>query len=143
MEKRAFGWFWYFSGKEELLDREKCGKWMYFFNNQEFAKIICKKAIEEKICYECKCSDLEFDNADRGVVCFYLNVDDIDNHRRVITFMLENKLIQRTKTGKLYNISFKLDSQTRAKEYGADFEGKIKLAEFVDLETGEWIIKKR
>ena len=38
-----------------------------------------------------------------------------------------------------YNNSFKFDDQTRAGEYGADFEGKIKLDEFIDLKTGRWI----
>lgn len=57
----------------------------------------------------------------------------------MIQFMMGNKLIKKTKTGKFYNISFKFDDQTRAGEYGADFEGKIKLEQFIDLYTGEWI----
>ena len=112
---------------------------MYFFSDQEFAKNICTKAIEEGVCYECKCSDLEMIGQPTGVICFYLNGDDIENHHRVIEFMLRNSLIQKTKTGRLYNISFKFDSQTRAHEYGADFEGKIKLDQFVDLKTGKWV----
>ena len=67
------------------------------------------------------------------------NGDDIDNHKRVIDFLLRNNLIRKTQSGRYYNESFKYDSQTRAKEYGANFEGKIKLAEFIDLYTGEWI----
>ena len=51
---------------------------------------------------------------------------------------MENNLIQKTKAGKLFNISFKLDDQTRAGEYGADFKSEIKLADFIDLYTGEW-----
>ena len=54
-------------------------------------------------------------------------------------FMMDNELILKTKTGRLYNISFKFDDQTRAGEYGADFKGVIKLAQFIDLNTGEWI----
>lgn len=53
--------------------------------------------------------------------------------------MMNNKLIQKTKSGQLYNISFKFDAQTHAGEYGTEFEGIIKLAQFVDLNTGEWI----
>ena len=68
-----------------------------------------------------------------------INGDDIENHRRVIRFMMDNELILKTKTGRLYNISFKFDDQTRAGEYGADFKGAIKLAQFIDLNTGEWI----
>ena len=53
--------------------------------------------------------------------------------------MIKFGLIKRTKTGRLYDISFKFDSQTRAGEYGADFEGKIKLSQFIDLYTLKWI----
>ncbi len=134
---RAAGWFWFLSGEEQKLEREKCGKWMHFFNDQDLAISICEKAIEEGVCYECKCSDLAL-QGESGVICFYLNGDDMDNHKRVIEFMLKNDLVRKTKTGRFYNESFKFDSQTRAAEYGADFEGKIKLADFIDLYTGTW-----
>ena len=137
---RQFGWFWFLSGEENKLEEDKCGKWMYFFDDQMFAQNICQKAIDEKVCYECKCSDLDMISDKAGVICFYLNGDDIDNHKRVIQFMIENNLIRKTKTGKLYNISFKYDKQTRAGEYSADFEGKIKLERFIDLRTGEFIV---
>lgn len=138
--KRIGGWCWYRTDNVKLLDKHKCGKWMYFFNDQEFAMSVCEKAISENVCYSCKCTDMEMTGAEIGVICFYLNCDDIENHHRVIQFMLDNKLIRKTKTGRLYNISFKTDKQTRAGEYGADFEGTIKLAQFIDLNTGEWII---
>ena len=136
--ERLGGWCWYLTDKAGLLERHRCGKWMYFFKDQAFAMSICEKAITENVCYECKCTDMEVTGADSGVICFYLNGDDVDNHRRVIKFMLDNGLIQKTKTGKLYNISFKFDDQTRAGEYGANFEGTIKLAQFIDLNTGKW-----
>lgn len=137
--KRFGGWCWYSAGQEKLLKSHKCGKWMYFFNDQEFAMNICEKAIAENVCYKCKCTDMELTNTETGVICFYLNGDDIETHHRVIQFMLDNKLIQKTKTGRLYNISFKFDNQTRAGEYGAEFEGEIKLAQFIDLNTGTWL----
>ena len=137
--KRAYGWFWWVTKDASKLDSQKCGKWMYFFDDQEFAKRICQKAINEDICYECKCSDMEATAENTGVICFYLNGDDIENHKRVIQFMMANDLIRKTKAGKYYNNSFKFDNQTLAGEYGADFEGKIKLAEFINLNTGEWI----
>ncbi len=136
---RQFGWFWFLTGAEKLLVHEKCGKWMYFFDDQEFAKEICQKAIDEDVCLECKCTDMESTGQPTGVVCFYLNGDDIENHKRVIQFMMANNLIRKTNTGKYYNNSFKFDDQTSAGEYGADFEGKIKLDQFIDLQTGEWI----
>lgn len=136
---RLGGWFWYVSEDEKMLEKEKCGKWMYFFANQEIAQQICQKAIDEKVCYECKCTDIETTGTPQGVVCFYVNGDDLENHKRVIQFMMDNNLIRKTKAGKLYNISFKYDNQTRAGEYGTDFMGEIKLEQFVDLLTGEFI----
>lgn len=54
--------------------------------------------------------------------------------------MLDNGLIRNTKSGKLYNISFKYDSQTCAgKCRGSGFAGEIKLADIVNLETGEFV----
>lgn len=38
----------------------------------------------------------------------------------------------------LYNISFKLDDQTRAGEYGEMFQIEIKWEQFLGLYTGEW-----
>lgn len=131
--QRAMGWYWFFSGKEKELVNEKCGKWMHFFADQEFAKKICQQAIDEDVCAECKCTDMEDIPVESGVICFYLNGDDMERHKKVIQFMIQHDLIRKTKAGKLYNISFKFDEQTHAGEYGADFEGKIKLAQFVNL----------
>lgn len=133
------GWYWFLSGNEKLLDKDKCGKWMSFFDDQAFAKKICKKAVSEGVCHECKCTDLKKRKEKTGVICFYQNGDDIENHRRIIRFMMENNLIPKTKAGRFYNISFKFDSQTRAGQYGADFEGKIRLDQFIDLKTGKWL----
>ena len=99
-------WVFYLQDEEVRLDSDKCGKWMYFFNDKTFAASICQKAVKGGVVQE--------------------------------AFMLENNLIQKTKAGKLFNISFKLDDQTRAGEYGADFKSEIKLADFIDLYTGEW-----
>ena len=134
------GWYWFSFGDINRLEPHRCGKWMYFFTDQEFAIQICRKAIAKRICYLCKCSDLSI-QGDQGVICFYQNGDDINNHKLILAFMLANNLIKRTKAGRLYNISFKFDDQTRAGEYGADFEGKLKLNQFVDLDTGKWIYR--
>ena len=138
MGDRFGGWFWYLSEEYEKLDEHKCGKWMHFFDDQEFAKSICEKAIKNHVCWECKCTDMEMRGTPTGVICFYSNGDDIENHKRIIQFMLDNKLIRKTKTGRYFNESFKFDDQTRAGEYGGNFEGKIKLNEFIDLDTGKW-----
>ena len=130
---RQGGWVYYLSGAAKTLEEHKCGKWMYFFSDKAFASKICKEAVESGIVETSKHSD-----APEGVCCFYLNGDDIEAHKRVIKYFLENNLIQRTRTGKLYNISFKYDDQTQAGEYGEAFHGRITLDQFLDLNTGEW-----
>lgn len=128
-------WVYYLEEEHELLSDENAGKWMYFFDDREFAEYICKKAIEEKVVLEAKHSADE-----TGVACFYLNSDDVPGHKKIIEFFLTNNLIRQTKTGKLYNISYKLDKQTRNGEYGEDFKAEIKLDQFLDLITREWKI---
>ncbi|MFD2334387.1 hypothetical protein ACFSR7_34525 [Cohnella sp. GCM10020058] len=126
-----------FSGDASAsLDEEKCGKWMYFFSDKKFVGNLCEDAIRTNVVSDCKHS-----NAESGVACFYLNFDDVEAHKKILLYFLEHKLIQRTKTGKLYNISFKLDNQTRAGEYGSEFKSDITLSKFVDLKTGEWLLQ--
>lgn len=133
------GWYWFRSNDNlNSIYDEKAGKWMYFFKDQNHAIEICNKAISENICSECKCSDLKKRNSKTGTLCFYINADDIEAHKRVIKFMIENNLIQKTKKGNYSNISFKLNEQTENGEYGKNFEGKIKLNDFIDLKTGNW-----
>lgn len=130
---KADCWVFYLSKYYSILDENACGKWMYFFNDVAFAKEICEKAITEGICYEAKHS-----NSSEGVCCFYVNGDDAEGHRRIITFMIQNNLIRKTKTGRFYDLSFKYDQQTNRGEYGDCFEGSIKLNQFIDLSTGKW-----
>ena len=128
---------WVYYVNEERVaefDDDKVGKWMYFFSDRSFAEKVCREAVETGIVAEAKHS-----NAGEGVCCFYLNCDDMETHRRTIMYFLRNGLIRRTQKGKLYNISFKLDAQTHEGEYGSDFRPIIKLADLVNLETGEWI----
>ena len=131
------GWVYYLKDlKESPFDDDKVGKWMYFFNDKEFAAKICKKAVEDGIVAESKHS-----NDEEGVCCFYLNCDDIEAHKRTIKFFIENRLIKKTKAGKYHNISFKLDKQTLSGQYGDKFHSEIKLQNFIDLMTGEWIFE--
>ncbi len=125
------GWIKYVSeGSGTPLDPAKSGKWMYFFTKKDQPAQICTKAIEDGLVMEAKHNDRPV-----GIICFYLNADDIAGHKAVITFMQENNLIKKTKTGKLFNINFKLDDQEDEPVPGTE----IKLEKFVDLETGKWI----
>lgn len=134
MRTMQLGPWIYYLGDNIGIDTNKCGKWMYFFDNKEFVAKICEDAIKKDIVTEVKHS-----NAENGVACFYLNADDIDRHKKVLSYFIENNLIRKTKSGRLYNISFKLDSQTRAGEYGDKFKSDITLSKFINLDTGEWL----
>ena len=139
----ARGWVFYVdTEKEPSLHTPYVGKWMYFFDaaGSSFADEICKKAVESGVVAEAKrTDDRMLPIQGTGVCCFYCNGNDIAAHKKVIAFFLENDLVRRTKSGKLYNISFKLDAQTIAGQYQDDFKAAVKLADFVDLITGKWL----
>ena len=121
------------------LNSPLTGKWMYFYVGREghdFAEERCAEAVEKGIVSEAKVSD----NPIRGASCYYLKIDDLEGHKRVIQYFLDNDMIQRTKAGRLHNISFKLNTQTRAGEYGNDYHSELKLEELMDLDTGEWLV---
>ena len=133
------GWIYYVKdGKRPTYDINKIGKWMYFYRNNEgfeFARNMCRLSIKSGITTESKVSDDKF----QGVSCFYCESDDLKTHKKIIDFFLEHKMIRKTKAGKLYDISFKLDLQTDAGLYNKSFQPELKLSEFVDLYTGRWI----
>ena len=141
MEINCDTWYWYLSGKETETLTEESGKWMLFFPAAELKKArnVCKKAITEKVCVLSKCRDMRAVHEDEGVMCFYVNADDAEGHKRIIRFMLDNNLVPRTRTGRLYDMSFKLDKQTEQGEYGDKFVAVLKLHDFIDLNTGNFL----
>ena len=80
---------------------EKLGKWLVFFNDIERAKHICKNAVEEKVV-----AKSQYSNEPKGVACFYLNCDDLNGHKRVISYLIENHLIPKSKNGNFLDIDF-------------------------------------
>ena len=132
--KENIAWVFYIGDTTQLI-KDKVGKWMYFFGDRKFIEKICKECVEKSIVSEAKHS-----NADTGVACFYTNIDDMESHKKILKYFIENNMIKKTKTGKFYNISFKLDSQTLEGKYGDDFVAEIKLDQFLNLDTGEWKI---
>ena len=131
------GWR-YFIGDDSGFVNEKVGKWMCFFNGQEGRKYIeerCREVVEQEIVWEAKCT-----NSFEGVACFYLNIDDIERHKKILQYFIDHDMIRRTKTGKLYNISFKLDDQTISGVYGDAFQAELKLESLMDLKTGKWLV---
>lgn len=131
------GWR-FFVGDDSGFARAKVGKWMYFFSGSDgrrFTEDRCRETVEQKIVWESKLS-----NNDEGVACFYVNIDDLKRHKQILQYFIDHDMIRRTKAGKLYNISFKFDNQTIAGKYGNDFWAELKLADLMNLATGEWLI---
>ena len=60
------GWVFYIGDHADQLDREKCGKWMHFFNDKSFAASVCREAVLSGIVAEAKHTD-----ESTGVCCFY------------------------------------------------------------------------
>ena len=114
-------------------NKDKIGKWIVHFNNRKQIEQVCQEAVEFGIIEEAKHT-----NADDGVACFYLECDDIETHKSIIAFLLDNNCLPKTKTGRLCNIAYKLDSQTYAGEYGKKFKSHINLEQFLDLDTCEF-----
>lgn len=143
---QTISWIW-FINKDRIhdIDPIQCGKWMFFFSPFKTALMddIVGTAILDGVVVEAKYSNPETliaAGSKQGVCCFYLNGIDREGHKRVLSYMLNNGLIRKIKSGRLYNISFKYDTQTYAGKYkGSGFSGAIKLADFVDLETGEFV----
>ncbi len=140
-----FYWI-YYSTEDYIYDEDKTGKWMLFFDkNTDIDQVIhiCKSAIEEKAIKNCKHSNpISYDlhpYGDSCVVCFYLCFDDIEAHKRIIQFLQKHNLLKKTDYGRFYDISFKLDKQTKNNEYGNNYISYIRLSNFIDLDTGEWI----
>lgn len=133
-------WVYYVSENhtEEKYDPNKVGKWMYFFTNKNFIDRVCLEAVERGIVNSAK-----YNNKVRGIASFYINGDDLVAHKRVLNYFLKRHLIPKGKYSKFRDISFEFDSQTLFEEYGNEFQAKIKLSDFIDLETGNWLEKAK
>lgn len=142
----CWGWHWA-SIKGYKLDEDKGGKWMAFLPLDQYslAADLVDIAVDEGICKIAKCSLPERAQHSRDktiAIILFGEIDDYHFHKSCTQFMLKYNLIQRTKTGRLYNISFKLNSQTRDGVYGDDYKNEIqlKLEHIRSLDTGEWLL---
>lgn len=140
MEHESLDWTYYGEDNQNI---ENVGKWMCFFSadSVSYISLIAQKAIELKIVKRCKHTRFDKYKKKTGVLCLYIDGNNKSDHLRVINFMIENNLIRRTKLGKLFNISFKFDFQTKKDEYGKSFKPILKLSDFIDLNTEKGLIK--
>jgi hypothetical protein len=140
-------WVWYAS--PDYHTKPTVGKFMTFGKGDISIDLqhLILDAIKQNVTPLVKHTNIEsgFKNPnakdDDWVVCWYSN-DDTNSLKTLAKYLVDNNLVQKTKNGKLYNISFKYDSQTRNAEYGDSFTAKITLSDFLDLNTGELLDRK-
>lgn len=144
------GWTFYRADSQDGFiwneDGKNIGKWMIFFgqSKEELERIndLSAIAVNDGAVYETKVSsELAVNLKKSGVACFFVEINDNKTHKKIIEYLLKNNMINKTKKGTLYNLGFKLNTQTKRKEYGSNFTSKLTLDNFIDLKTGEWILK--
>ncbi|QHX36566.1 hypothetical protein [Spiroplasma sp. BIUS-1] len=132
-------WVYYETKKMQKLEKN-VGKWIIGYNlkDSEWAISLCTKVIENEIISSVKHTNPNVENFyNSGVICFYLELEDKEGHRRLLDFLIKNKAISINKNGLYKNIAFKQDEQTSKNEYGEDFKASLNLKDFVDLNTGK------
>ncbi len=118
-------------GNWKLSSIKDCGKWMFYYKEQQFAIDIITKALD--------CGVVKYAKHTKkasGITCLYVRGTDSSAHMQVIEFMISNNLIRLTTDLHYFNIAFKFNAQSWQKEYGNPFEGTIKLSHLIDLHTG-------
>lgn len=134
-----------------MYKSKNTGKWMFFSDKKnlfhpkthlyndwceiENVEEVCQQYMQLTNLSSPSCKII--DGYDTRVICFYVDFQNYDDHLATLSFLLQNNLIPKTKNGHFYNISFKLDSQTRNKEYGQNYKGQLHLSDFIDLDSGE------
>lgn len=116
------------------IDKQKYGKWLVPFTNKNLIDRICQETVDLfGIVKEAK-----YTNNNKGMACFYLECDDIETHKSIISYLLDNNCLPKTRSGRFKNLAFKLNAQTYAGEYGENFKSQIHLKQFIDLNNGNF-----
>ena len=93
VKKNSAGVF--YISENTSFDYDKVGKWMYFFKSSddiEHINELCSNAVEGGIVNEVKHTNPNsfglnpYGSADSGVCRFYLNCDDIERHKKILTY---------------------------------------------------------
>lgn len=118
-------------GNWKLSSVKDCGKWMFYYKEQQFAVEIITKALD--------CGVVKYAKHTKkasGITCLYVSGTDLTAHMQVIDFMISNNLIRLTNDLHYFDTTFKFNAQSWQKQYGNPFEGTIKLSQLIDLQTG-------
>jgi hypothetical protein len=123
-------------------DGANIGKWLIAGIDVDLAMALCCKAVVMGATDEAK-HTMPIRPETRCIACFYANADSPEDHRRLLDFLKQEKAIPKKKDGTYCNISFKYDQQTLNGEYGSKFKPRLRLSDFLNLATGEWIYPKK
>ena len=78
-----------------------------------------------------------------STVCLlHCNSKDHNAMKGILKYLIATNKIPKTQVGKLYNISYKFNTQSQAGLTGDKFVALIKLEDYVDLYTGEFLDEK-
>ena len=147
VSSRRGGWCYYgihTAQNPVFKETDNIGKFMTFgkgdFPNEMQELIL--KAIKQGITPLIKHTDLDaldFNprSKDGSWVIIWYSTDEEKALKSLARFLIGHGFVAKTKSGKYYNISFKYDEQTRNGEYGEQFKSSIRLADLIDLNTGE------
>ncbi|MGD6874212.1 hypothetical protein ACQCU1_18785 [Sutcliffiella horikoshii] len=145
---RTGGWCYYGINTDQnpaFKDTDNVGKFMTFgkgiLSNETQELII--NAINQGITPLIKHTDMSTINFNpqskdgTWVIVWYSN-DEEKNLKGLAKFLINHRLVAKTKSGRYYNISFKYDKQTQNGEYGQQFKPSISLKDLMNLNTGEF-----
>ena len=128
---------------ESELEPDVCGKWMMYFSEDEqaWAHDMIEGAITSGACGSAKMSNSlnMMVYGGTGVACFYIVGTDDEQHKTLLSYMLDQGLFPHDADGRLCDEPFKFDWQTAAGQYGDSFVPEITLSDYVDLDTGEFL----
>ncbi|MCY8152600.1 MULTISPECIES: hypothetical protein [Bacillus subtilis group] len=145
---RDLGWCYYGIDTTQypaFKETDKIGKFMTYGKgdlSNETQELILK-AIKQGITPLIKHTNmdtLEFNPRSKNgswVIVWY-STDEEKALKGLAKYLIENGLVQKTKSGKYYNLPFKYDEQTQNGEYGEQFNPSISLKNLMDLNTGEF-----
>ena len=111
-------WVYYTADNYYGFDPKKVGKWMYFYYDVNQADAFCRKAVDN-----CVTNRAKHSNAASGICGFYV----------------DNDLVRRTASGRLFDIAFKYEVADYFGDFGEATLPKLKLSDFVDLDSGEML----
>ena len=148
MEIQNFGdYTFYDSLKPFSTDGPYYGEWLVFFSkpHYDYIKQKCYESVEVQLVKRAKHTSWDTVNlTGHGLLAFKMESNDIQiinnqiiapRHQLLLTWMIQNSLISKTKTGNYTNIRFKVKSDGKGTHNGPDWNG-FTLSNFINLKTG-------